>query len=101
MVCIIVIVPNVVRKWRVLKLTLNDFASSLVFSINNRVEILVVDYEVWEDEIENQTFEILFTIKGDIKSEKYLNSTYAQANIVSVYALERDKFLVQIEKNDR
>ena len=97
MVCIIVIVPNVVRKWRVLKLTLNDFASSLVFSINNRVEILVVDYEVWEDE----TIEILFTIKGDIKPEKYLNSTYAQANIVGVYALDRDKFLVQIEKNDR
>ena len=99
MVCIIVIVPNVVRKWRVLKLTLNDFAFSLAFSITNRVEILVVDYEVWEDEIE--TFEILFTIKGDIKSEKYLNSTYAQANIVGVYALDRDKFLVQIEKNDR
>ena len=99
MVCIIVIVPNVVRKWRVLKLTLNDFASSLVFSITNRVEILVVDYEVWEDEIE--TFEILFTIKGDIKPEKYLNSTYAQASIVGVYALDRDKFLVQIEKNDR
>lgn len=78
-------------------MTLNDFASSLVFSITNRVEILVVDYEVWEDE----TFEILFTIKGDIKSEKYLNSTYAQANIVGVYALDRDKFLVQIEKNDR
>ena len=90
-----------VQKWRVFKLTLNDFASYLALSISSRLEILVVDYEVWEDEIENQTFEILFTIKGDIKSEKYLNSTYAQANIVSVYALERDKFLVQIEKNDR
>lgn len=80
-------------------MTLNDFASSLVFSITNRVEILVVDYEVWEDEIE--TFEILFTIKGDIKPECYLKSIYTQANIVVVYALDRDKFLVQIEKNDR
>lgn len=82
-----------------IKLTLNDFASYLALSISSRLEILVVDYEVWEDEIE--TFEILFTIKGDIKPEKYLNPNYAQAKIVGVYALERDKFLVQIEKNDR
>lgn len=74
------------------KLTLKEF-SDLVFSAKSfPAEITVCRGEVTEEEPET-----MLTLKSCFKAEVYLKEEYANAEVIEIYALGMDRFLVAVE----
>jgi len=78
-------------------MTLREFSNNC-FAVKGKCEIIVVDYELEpEDFDESDNLDRLFTLKSSFLPEYYLKEAFANAEVQEVYALERDKFLVQVK----
>lgn len=54
------------------------------------------EIRVTEDDMDITNAEIIFTLKGSIRADVYLNSTYANAKVEKIYVPEKDVLLVVI-----
>lgn len=74
--------------------------TDVLFRVNETPMVYVCDCEIDNPEEFNFEEYSIFTIQGMLKTEYYMQPKYANAVVSGLYALEQDKFIVEIDCED-